>query len=563
MNHLLVWLLAWLPVWAFAQDADLPLDDPLNHTIDRLVIQGEGLKWNSIRPFAREDITNLFYSSDSFDIHFKVSDWYTRLAELYTDSFADSNVKNRWLLANERDLISYFNSRIQVYLNPLLLAGIGGERYRNRFGEPDYQFLLNNLRGASLRIKLYGKVGLYSELLENQFLYSDYLRELTVQRFVPPGAGFNKSYRGRGFDFLNAKAYLTYSPAQFLRLKLGRDRVHYGSGFQSLLLSDWATDAYALQADWKLWKLHYHQRFAQLIDFIPGKADVVGDYPRKYGVWHQLSFSPIPQVEIAVFESVIYADQLPNSRRGFELQYLNPLIFYRTVEQAVGSPDNGFLGLQFRVDLLRQLRWYGQLVVDDYNFSQRKNGRSWWGNKYGWQLGAKYIDALGLQGVDIQLECNQVRPYLYSHFNTAAAYTHFGQPLAHPYGANLIELIGQIRWIITSRLVGSVDGTLLLQGVDTPGYNYGADIFRTNLVRDNGQPNPDFENKILQGDRRRVYRTNFLLSWQLGRLPAWLDGQLSWRKEQSASARKDWRPRNDVFGMIQLRWMMPYRRSLY
>jgi hypothetical protein len=552
-----------MPALGLGQDADLPLDDALLHGIDRLTIQQGLSTWTcvrqlpreSLRPFWNEERPNL--SSSKTDL------WYNRLAHLYGDSLQDSSRIKHWFLANGRDVVSYAGSNVQVYANPVLQFGGGWEEFSTRTQQQSQQILLTNIRGANLRVKLFGRVGLFTELLENQWLYPEYIRDVSSQRSVPPGAGFNKPYRERGFDFLNAQAYITYSPASFVRLKLGRDRVQYGPGLQSLLLSDWATDAYALQADWSFWKLRYHQRFAQLIDFIPGKADIAGDYPRKYGVWHQLAFKPVPQFELALFEGVIYADQLPNARRGFEFQYLNPLIFYRAAEQAVGSPDNGLLGAQLRIDLARKTRIYGQLVVDDFNFAQRKSGRYWWGNKYGWQLGAKYLDAFGHSGLDLQFECNRIRPYLYSHFNTAAAYAHFGQPLAHPHGANLTEFIIQIRWLISPRVQIVGEGIMLLQGIDNPGRNFGADLYRSNLVRDNGQINPDFDNQTLQGGSRQVLRANLQVSLQLGSWPAWIDGQLAWRQEQSSSSRLDWRSRSDFQCALQLRWNMPIRRVLY
>ena len=45
------------------------------------------------------------------------------------------------------------------------------------------------------------------------------------------------------------------------------------------------------------------------------------------------------RINIGLFESIVFSR--PNH---FELQYLNPVIFYRTVEQMVGSPDNAMIG---------------------------------------------------------------------------------------------------------------------------------------------------------------------------------------------------------------------------
>lgn len=539
------------------------MDDALLHHLDRLSIQGRAEAAFLIRPVPREWLDSLLTKADTSGFSAKVSDLHRRIMSLHTDAALTMPLSRRWLWANRRDLVGYRSKDVKVYVNPLLQIGGGMESYLLAADTRENHSLLTNVRGASLRVSLLGKLGLYSEIVENQWLYTRNLQVLTLTRGVPPGGGFNKVYRERGYDFLNAKAYLTYTPAKFVRLKFGRDRAFHGYGMQSLVISDWATDAYALQADWRFWKLRYHQRFAQMIDFFPGKPDVAGDYPRKYGVWHHLIWQLKPQFEIGVFESVVYAAQLPNGRRGFELQYLNPLIFYRAAEQSVGSPDNGQLGLTARADLFKTVRIYGQLAIDDYNFGQRKNGKYWWGNKYAWQVGGKYVDVLGVQGLDAQLEYNRVRPYMYGHFNTAAAYAHFGQPLAHPYGANFSELAGNLRWIAAKGLSLTLDAALLEQGVDRDGLNFGADIFRSNLTHDNGAANPDFDNRTLQGSLRRVVRAAFTASYQIGRWPAWLDLTLAYRKEDVDSAYRDAAPRDDVSAMFQLRWFMPSRRLAY
>ena len=51
----------------------------------------------------------------------------------------------------------------------------------------------------------------------------------------------------------------------------------------------------------------------------------------------------------------------------FELQYLNPVIFYRMVEQILGSPDNAMIGLNVSYDIKNRIRVYGQLLLDELN----------------------------------------------------------------------------------------------------------------------------------------------------------------------------------------------------
>jgi hypothetical protein len=93
-------------------------------------------------------------------------------------------------------------------------------------------------------------------------------------------------------------------------------------------------------------------------------------------------------------------------------------------------------------NFLKRFQLYGQLMLDEFVFSELvTNNQGWWANKYGIQAGLKYIDAFGIDHLDLQAEYNQVRPYTYTHRDSSAYYAHYDTPLAHPLGANFKELI--------------------------------------------------------------------------------------------------------------------------
>jgi hypothetical protein len=259
-------------------------------------------------------------------------------------------------------------------------------------------------------------------------------------------------------------------------------------------------------------------------------------------------------LSIGAFESIIYAPQLPGGRRGFELEYLNPLIFYRSVEQAIGSPDNAALGLSARWHFLQRFQLYGQFMLDDFNIARTQEGSGYWGNKFGLQGGLKWIDIGGVETLDLQLEYNHLRPYLYSHFNTSANYAHYNQPLAHPQGANAREGVVIVRYRPVSRLRLMMTGGWLRQGRDRNGLNFGGDIFRSNASHDNGEANPDYGNEITQGRRRTLFRLHGRISYQLFRLPLWLEGELYVRDDQTYT---------NTAALLSLRWGLPARPVRY
>jgi hypothetical protein len=174
---------------------------------------------------------------------------------------------------------------------------------------------------------------------------------------------------------------------------------------------------------------------------------------------HQLSFNVNKNLNFGVFETVIM-----NRTGHFELQYLNPIIFYRSVEHSLGSPDNVLMGANFKWNTAKRLSIYGQLVLDEFIFKKLfidKEG--FWGNKFGTQIGMKYFNVLNIKHLDMQIEYNKVRPFTYSHYGNINNYTHSYQNLAHPIGANFYEIMAKLRYQPTWKLV--FDGRLMYASV--------------------------------------------------------------------------------------------------
>jgi hypothetical protein len=569
---------AFLPSFLLAQDGDVLLQDEAYHLIDRLDIQGRvGVALpTTLKPYGREQVADWLARTDTTGMGRRARSWLHRTRLLMDDAYCQASAPRHQGLwgtfwANGRDFYGYYKpprpdsvykdamgfrravkgrrEAFKVYANPVLHLAAGQEQTELRTGEPT-QVLFRNTRGASLRGSVFGKVGFYTEFTDNQAIFPQYIRNQIAATAAIPGEGFYKTFRTNGHDYLTARGYLTYSPIPQLRFKLGRDRAFWGDGHQSMLLSNQATDYYLLNMHARVWKLEYMSHFTQMIDLIPNKPDVIGAQPRKYGVFHHIAFRPIPQVSVGFFESVIYAPLLPNGTRGFELQYLNPLIFYRAVEQSVGSPDNYAMGLTTKINLWKRLQLYGQLNLDDYNFSQRKNGDGWWGNKYGIQGGLKYIDVLGIETLDLQLELNTARPYTYSHYNISGNYAHYNQPLAHSMGANFRELTAIMRYQPLPRIFMTGMVQLAQQGLDQGGLNYGANILRSNVTHFQ-----DFNNVTLQGLAYTQTTLHGRMSYQILRLNAFVEGDLHFRV-QGVEGLEDQRT---AWATLGLRWNIPQR----
>jgi len=193
---------------------------------------------------------------------------------------------------------------------------------------------------------------------------------------------------------------------------------------------------------------------------------------------HYLNFHVNDRLSIGLYESVIFSRE-----NNFEFQYLNPIILYRTAEQFLDSPDNALLG--FNIKWIPRLKYqiYGQLMIDELRTDQVFSGRGWWGNKIGYQIGLKKFDLFNISNLDLQLEINSARPYTYAHRDNdvtkrpATSYSHFNQPLAHPYGANFREMILQLKYQVSNNL--TLSGVMLHSNYGTDdNLNIGRDILK-------------------------------------------------------------------------------------
>lgn len=257
-----------------------------------------------------------------------------------------------------------------------------------------------------------------------------------------------------------------WSPNPHFTLQGGWDRNFYGEGSRSLFLSDYGKPYPFLSSQMKLGPLRYQM----MCSFLKTTMS-----QRKYNMTHHLDWQIGKKVNVQIFESIIFNSQDSTTQRNFEPEYLNPFVFFRPQEYAVGSGDNVLLGLGLSLKLGKG-QLYSQLIVDEFLLSAFKANNQYWGNKYGLQLGYKQ-PFNWLRGACFgRVEMNALRPYLYSHIHDGLSYSHGQAVLAHPLGSNLGEVLGELTWK-KDRL--SVFCTVVIgtKGVDTANVNFGGNVF--------------------------------------------------------------------------------------
>lgn len=339
-----------------------------------------------------------------------------------------------------------------------------------------------NIRGVEIRGGIGNKVWFYSNLHEVQEGLPAYANEWVGRMGSVPGAIFTKRYNPSflnnvtGWDYLRSQGVIGLRVIPQISLQLGHGRNFIGNGYRSLFLSDFAADYFYLKLNTKVWIFDYQNIFAELNAVGQKSGDKL--IPKRYFATHHLSLNITDHINVGLFESVVF--KRPSH---FELQYLNPVIFYRTVEQIVGSPDNAMLGADMTIRLNRSIRLYGQFLLDELIIKNFLKQNGWWGNKYGIQAGMQYFNVAGVDHLDMRFEFNLVRPYTYSDSDSSANYSHNYQPLAHPLGANFYETILQLTYNPTSRFECNPYVIYEVTGEDYNGINSGSNILKLNTSR--------------------------------------------------------------------------------
>ena len=204
-----------------------------------------------------------------------------------------------------------------------------------------------------------------------------------------------------------------------------------------------------------------------------------GAFLTKYMANHYLSWNVSKRLNIGLFESVMWYN---TNNRGFDINYLNPIIFFRAIEFETGQgAGNAIVGATAKYKWNNSINLYGQFILDEFSLNDIKASNKSWKNKFGYQIGVKYFNAFKVDNLLLQIEYNRVRPYTYSHNTIVNNYGHNNQPMAHLWGANFSEaiIIGRYnyrRWFSDAKLIFGVRGLDFNDGIDN--FSYGGDIYR-------------------------------------------------------------------------------------
>lgn len=409
---------------------------------------------------------------------------YAEVAKYYDLTAENEKIKKKdsgwWArkLWNE-NLVQIQGEDYWFTINPIFDLQVGTASGKNQVNT------FVNTRGVNFRGGLGSQLNFTTTVFESQGRFADYYNRYAISikpaggnPAIIPGIGIAKDFKTDAYDFPMAEANLTFAPAKFIDLQLGYGRNFIGDGYRSVLEADGESPYPYFKINTNFWKIKYTNTYMWLKDVRP-EVTLERTYATKYMANHYLSWNVSNRLNIGLFESVVWTD---TNNRGFDMHFVNPIIFYRAVEFASSArTGNAVLGLTSKYKWNNQLNFYGQFLLDEFSLGEVKNEKNSWKNKFAYQLGVKYFNAFKVDNLLLQLEFNHVRPYVYSHSEPITNYGHNNQSMGHPWGGNFEELLVIARYH-KGRLFADAKITFGTRGLDfdttTDSNNYGGNIYK-------------------------------------------------------------------------------------
>ena len=463
--------LIFVPFWVFSQNVSV-----LNHAlIDEILADYNNLDITQHTSFKPIIFSDTVLSSRVSKIKIKAN---------FLDRFINKN------------LIDFTDADFNLKINPLFNFSIGRD---------DVGKTYINSRGLEIKGKIGRDVSFYTSFYENQAIFPIYFENYIWQKnldeidFVVPGQGIARVDKQgriiRDLDFAMANGHVLYQVNNYFNFQFGHGKHFIGDGYRSLFLSDNSFNYPYFKITTKVSKFSYTNLFSSYQD-LRSEYKLAGIYRKKFSTIHHLSYNINEKLNIGFFEAIIWEQD--TFGRGFDVNYLNPIIFYRPVEFALGSEGgNALMGVSFKYNVKNRSNIYSQFLIDEFKLSEIKSGNGWWANKYAVQLGFKSYSFLGIDKLFVQSEFNLAKPFIYSHHRPLQSYSHYGQELAHPFGSSFIENINILRYnykryYVQLKFLYAKKGGEIVDSTT----NFGSNIFQSYESGDRFE----YNNKIAQGN---------------------------------------------------------------
>jgi len=550
----------WLNAWA-QRDGLLQINDPIHNFLEWQYVAGRlpyaFLTHQPLSAYEAELYLETI-SESAADLNKVEKNLLERYRGQETLSQARRlNERYGVLYTNGSDLISAEAEDYSVQFNPLLYLTAGpGRRSIEREGSRSL-FMWQNTRGVRFSGGLSESIFFETRVEENQRVPGlPEFRKNSAPRLgnVKFDSESSLLQTDAAYDYFLATGVVGARTGHF-EIRFGRDRNLWGIGKSSVQLSNYSTVYDQLQIRTTVGRFQYTNLFGAFSDLTDVSERLAENMtvPRKYGAFHRLALNVGHNIKLGLFEAVVFAED--SARGGFDVSYLNPVIFYRAVESDRGSSANVVAGGDFEWLVRPGFLTYVQVVIDEFKLSEIGHpNRGWWANKWSWLGGFQVIDPIpGLENLRMSVEYTRTRPFTFSHRAANQGYIHYEDLLAHPSGPNSEDVGIFFSYQPKPRVFAELNIAATIRGRNTETDNVGSDPGVSYLSRDG-----DFGHQILQGVPQNRVLVEAHGGYEL--FPGlFIEAAMQFEHIRDDITGDDWY----IAPMTMLRWGLPYQSRRY
>lgn len=236
--------------------------------------------------------------------------------------------------------------------------------------------------GGSLIGNIGKKFSFNFKALGGKTILNEYADSIVKATGMVPGLGYayhkTNDTATTEYQYQYFSGYLSYSPNKIFSFQLGQDKHFWGDGYRSLFLSDVAAPIPFFKITTNVWHLTYVNLYTIMKDATQ-PSGLKKDWLNKYATFHYLGWNITKRINVGFFESIVWQGSDSLRHRGYDVNYLNPVMFFRPTEYSLGSSDNAFVGFSFKIKLFKHQQFYGQLLLDEFLLKEIKAQKGWVG----------------------------------------------------------------------------------------------------------------------------------------------------------------------------------------
>ena len=433
---------------AFSQIELVPVSNPVYDFLDRMftakVIDNYS---SSMAPVSRRETANLLKEISAK--RKKLSKTDKALLDYYTAEFEFDmygTLKSSSNFFSKKGVGELFSKK-QKYLYSIVDSnasffwdGLGELRYMGLEGDSSGKpHVLLGQFGTRIRGTLFNSVGYYLRL-SNGVRLGGTSEDAQRTAFLDPVLSSTRKYISEGSKtFDTYEGYLRYAPSKdWLGLTIGREALSFGTGYiDKLFLSSKNTAPFDfLKLDLSYKKIRYSFFHSSIV----GNDSIGSQLQSKYLVFHRLELGPFfnNSFKLGFNEMVIYSN-IP-----INFAFINPISFLTSADLNTELPgknsNNTLLGIDIQFYPVKNVSLQSSLLIDDLNFGTIADDSSKGNdNKFGFQAGLNWQDALTLPNLGFYYEYTRINPFVYSHREINNSYSNWGLPIGHALNPNSDE----------------------------------------------------------------------------------------------------------------------------